>query len=94
MKWGKNLKAPVYLYTHVRCRSRSFPYLVDGIGTTPQIEIVDKIGIYYIGGGVVANNMATNFEIIGALAMTTFPSSVHTYDGQILLRHVWLGSFY
>jgi hypothetical protein len=70
-----------------------FVNFVDGIGASPHIEIVYKVSVNFTGG-IVANNTTTIFEIIGALSMTTFPSSVQTYGSQVLLRHVWLRSFY
>jgi hypothetical protein len=69
------------------------PYFIYRIGTTPQIEIVDKVSINFTGGRVVAYNTATVSEVIGAFAMATFPASVHTYGGHVLLRHARFRSF-
>jgi hypothetical protein len=40
--------------------------LIDGVGASPHIKIVDKVGINFTGG-IVANNTTTVFEIIGTL---------------------------
>jgi hypothetical protein len=73
--------------------ARSSAHFVDGVGASPHIEIVDKVGIDFTGGGIVANNTTTVFEIIGAFAMTMFPSSMHAYGGHVLFGHAWLRSF-
>jgi hypothetical protein len=79
--------------TPLTLRAGLSAYLIDCIGASPHIKIVDKVCVYFIGG-IVTNNTTTVSEIIGAFAVMTFPSSLHAYGGHVLFGHMRFWSFY